>query len=117
MRKFFLFMILSWMVVFTALGAQNNQATVHLRGRVVDSTNLPMAATSVKIYKGSSAPKAGAAALKEAQTNEVGDFDIEVPSGDYYIEVSAPDFNSFKQSVKANNEMQPLAVTLTVKAF
>ena len=37
------------------------------------------------------------------------------PAGDYYIEISAPDFNVFAQAVKASANMQPLAVTLTVK--
>jgi hypothetical protein len=115
MRKLFLLLVLSCGVALTAMGAQNNQATVHLRGRVLDSTGLPMAATSVKVYRGSAAPKEGTAAVKEGQTNDTGDFDIEVPSGDYYIEISAPDFNSFKQAVKLAADTQPLAVTLTVK--
>jgi hypothetical protein len=104
------------MVTVTVLGAQNNtSATMHLKGKVLDSTNLPMAATNVKVFKGTSEPKAGTAAVKEGVTNNDGDFDLEVPPGDYYIEISAPDFNPFKQAIKATATMQPLAVTLTVK--
>ena len=99
MRKFFSFLILSLMVTVTVLGAQNNQAaTMHLKGKVLDSTNLPMAATTVKVFKGTAEPKAGTAAVKEGVTDNNGDFDLEVPPGDYYVEISAPDFNSFKQA-------------------
>jgi len=120
MQKFLSFLILCLMVTVTVLGAQNNNqagATMHLKGKVLDSTNLPMAATTVKVFKGTAEPKAGTAAVKEGATDNNGDFDLEVPSGDYYIEVSAPDFNTFKQAVKATATMQPLAVTLTVKTF
>ena len=120
MRKLFSFLILSLMVAVTVLGAQNNNqagGTMHLKGKVLDSTNLPMASTTVKVFKGTTEPKAGTAAVKEGVTDNNGDFDLEVPPGDYFIEVSAPDFNPFKQAVKANATMQPLAVTLTVKTF
>jgi len=118
MRKLFSFLILSLMVTVTVLGAQNNNqanATMHLKGKVLDSTALPMAATTVKAFKGTAEPKAGTAAVKEGVTDNNGDFDLEVPPGDYYVEISAPDFNTFKQAVKATATMQPLAVTLTVK--
>src|SRR4029453_13512502 len=118
MRRLFSFLILSLMVAVTVLGAQNNNqagGTMHLKGKVLDSTNLPMAATTVKVFKGTTEPKAGTAAVKEGATDNNGDFDLEVPPGDYFIEISAPDFNTSKQAVKATGTMQPLAVTLTVK--
>src|SRR5262245_91653 len=113
MRKLLFFIVLCFMVSLTAV-AQNAQ-TMHLKGKVSDPTDLPMAATSGKIYKGNGAAKQGTAAFKEAQTDNSGGFDLEIPPGDYYIDISAPDFNSFKQAVKAAANMQPLAVTLTVK--
>ena len=114
MRKLLSFLVLSFLVSLTVL-AQNNQ-TMHLRGKVLDSTALPMAATDVKVYKGTAKPKAATEEpFKTAQTNTNGDFDIEVPAGDYFVEISAPDFNVFSQAVKAVATMQPLAVTLTVK--
>ena len=113
MRKLLSLIVLSFVISLTTL-AQSNQ-TMHLRGKVLDSTNLPMAATDVKVYKGNAKPKAGAEPLKAAQTNGNGDFDIEVPAGDYFVEVTAPDFNPFGQAVKAAANMQPLAVTLSVK--
>ncbi|HET9942240.1 MAG TPA: carboxypeptidase-like regulatory domain-containing protein [Terriglobia bacterium] len=90
MRKFFSLLILSLMVTATVIGAQN-PATVRLKGKVLDSTALPMAGTAVKVYQGTAAPKEGVAPFKEGVTNNDGDFDIEVPAGDYYIDVSAPD--------------------------
>src|SRR5262245_39819184 len=105
MRKLFSFLILCLMVSVTVLGAQNNQAAMHLKGKVLDSTALPMAATTVKVFKGTAEPKAGTAPAKEGVTDNNGDFDLEVPPGDYYIEISAPDFNSFKQAVKASATM------------
>jgi len=113
MRKLLSFFVLSFMVGLT-LAAQNNQS-LHLKGKVLDSTQLAMAATDVKVFKGTAKPKAGTEPFKSGQTNGNGDFDIEVPAGDYYIEISAPDFNVFSQAVKATANMQPLAVTLTVK--
>src|SRR4030095_9369955 len=120
MRKLFSFMILSLMLSLTVWAAQNNQTnqgTMHLRGKVLDSTNLPMAATDVKVYKGTAKPKADAAVLKAGVTDNNGDFDLEVPPGDYYIVVSAPDFNVFEQAVTAAANMQPLAVAMTVKSI
>jgi hypothetical protein len=118
MRKLFSFLILSLMVTAGVLGAQNNQAngTMHLKGKVLDSTSLPMQGTTVKVFKGSEAPKTGTAPVKEGVTDANGDFDLEVPPGDYYIDISAPDFDPFRQAVKATATMQPLAVTLSVEA-
>src|SRR6185295_10367616 len=120
MRKLFSIMVLSFMVSLTVWGAQNNQAnqaTMHLKGKVLDSTSLPMAATDVKVYKGTSEPKAGTAPFKAGVTDNNGDFDLEVPPGDYYVDITTPDFNPFKQAIKATATMQPLAVTLSVKVF
>src|SRR5688572_20153258 len=119
MRKLFSFLILSLMVTVTVLGAQNGQsaATMHLKGKVLDSTALPMQSTTVKVYRGADKPKEGTAAFKEGVTDGNGDFDIEVPPGDYYVEISAPDFDTSSQAVKAVANMQPLAVTMQVKAF
>jgi len=117
MRKFLSLLVLSFLASLTVLGAQNNQSP-HLRGKVLDSTALPMAATDVKVYKGTAKPKSATEQpFKTAQTNTNGDFDIEVPAGDYFIEISAPDFNVYSQAVKAAASLQPLSVTLTVKTF
>jgi len=98
----------------SGLSAQTNQATVHLKGKVLDSTQGAMAGATIKVYKGTGEPKAGTMPTKEGVSTAVGDFDIELPAGDYHIEVAAPDFNTFKQAVKLAATTPPLAVTLTV---
>ena len=115
MRRFLSLLILSLMVTATVLGAQGG--TMRLKGKVLDSTSLPMAATTVKVYQGNAEPKEGAAVFKEGVTDNNGDFDLEVPPGDYYIDISAPDFNSFRQAIRATATTPPLAVTLSVKVF
>ena len=50
MRKGFFFIVLSLLVGLTGLSAQNNQATVHLKGKVLDSTQGAMAGATVKVW-------------------------------------------------------------------
>jgi hypothetical protein len=110
------FLTLSLMVTATMVGAQNNQAnaTARLKGKVLDFTNLPMAGVTVKVYRGTTEPKEGIAAFKEGVTDNNGVFDLEVPPGEYYIVIWAPDFDAFKQAVRATATMEPLSVRLTV---
>jgi hypothetical protein len=115
MRRVFFFIVLSFIVSLSVVGAQTNPANVHLKGKVLDSTQGAMAGASVKVFRGTTEPKAGTAPTKEGVTNAVGDFDIEVPAGDYYVEVSAPDFGTFKQALRLAAATPPLAVTLSVK--
>ncbi len=115
MRKGFFFIVLSLLVSLSGLSAQTNSANVHLKGKVLDSTQGAMAGASVKVYKGTAEPKEGTAPTKEGVSSAVGDFDLELPAGDYHIEVTAPDFNTFKQAVKLAADTPPLAVTLSVR--
>jgi len=101
----------------SSLSAQTNQAVSHLKGKVLDSSQGAMVGATVKIYKGTAVPKAGTMPTKEGVTGAVGDFDLELPPGDYRIEVSAPDFTTFQQAVKLAADTPPLAVTLSVKEF
>ena len=71
MRKFLSFLILSVLVTATVLGAQTG--TMRLKGKVLDSTSLPMAATTVKVYQGNAEPKEGATVFKEGVTDNNGD--------------------------------------------
>src|SRR6185295_4432834 len=112
MRRVFFFIVLSFMVSLSGLTAQTNQAAVHLKGKVLDSTQGAMAGATVKVFKGTAEPKAGTAPTKEGLSNAVGDFDVELPAGDYHLEVSAPDFETYKQAVKLAASTPPLSVTL-----
>src|SRR6185295_5576680 len=100
MRRGFFFIVLSFLVSLSGLSAQTNQATVHLKGKVLDSSLGAMVGATVKVYKGTAVPKAGTMPTKEGVSGAVGDFDLELPAGDYRIEVSAPDFTTFQQAVK-----------------
>jgi hypothetical protein len=119
MRRFFLFIVLALIVGMSGLSAQT-PANLHLKGKVVDSTDAAFPSATVKVYRGSAAPRAGAPAVapvKEGVTTGVGDFDLELPAGEYRVEVSAPDFNTSSSAVRLTADMQPLLVKLTVKEF
>jgi hypothetical protein len=117
MRRVFFFIVLSFLVSLSGLSAQTNQATVHLKGKVLDTTLGAMVGATVKVYRGTAVPREGTAPAKEGISGPVGDFDLELPPGDYRIEVSAPDFTTFSQAVKLAADTAPLAVTLSVKEF
>src|SRR5438876_54310 len=91
------------------LGAQSAQ-TVKLRGKVADTTGAVMSATTVKAYQKQQL-------IKEDVTNETGSFELDLAPGQYGIEVSAPDFTPYRQTVQLNATTPPLAVTLTVAAI
>src|SRR5262245_46724138 len=116
MRRVFFFIVLSFIVSLSGVSAQP-QANVHLKGKVVDTTQGAMGGATVKVFKGMAEPKAGTMPTKEGLTGQFGDFDLELPAGDYYLEVSAPDFTTFKQAVKLAAATPPLSVTLSVKEF
>ena len=113
MRKLVAFTVLLLIVSFAALGAQ--APGPHLKGKVLDSTGLPMASATVKVYRGAGVPAAGAQPVKEGLSTATGDFDLELPAGAYRVEVSAPDFTTFQQAVQLANNTAPLAVTLSLK--
>jgi hypothetical protein len=114
MRRVFFFIVLSFIVSLSVVGAQT-PANVHLKGKVLDSTQGAMAGATVKVFRGTAEPKEGTAPAKEGVTNGVGDFDVELPAGEYHVEISAPDFGTFKQAVRLTAAMPPLSVTLSVK--
>ena len=103
-----LFVLIALVLGISTLSAQTNSQTMRLKGRVLDSTELPMAATDVKVYRDTKL-------VAEGKTNDVGEFDLEVAPGDYRLEVSAPDFAVNQQTVRASADMKPLAITLTLK--
>src|SRR5688572_30360933 len=107
MRKIYLNFLVALAFCISVAGAQNLQ-TIRLKGKVLDSTGLPMASADVKVFQDTRL-------ITEGKSNTVGDFDLEVAPGEYRLEVSAPDFDLSRQTVRANADMPPLAVTLSVK--
>jgi len=64
-----------------------------------------MQGVMVKIYQGETV-------VREAVTNDTGEFEIPVNPGDYKLEIIAPDFDTHSEMVKVTPEMTPLAVTM-----
>jgi hypothetical protein len=115
MRKLVLFLALVMVVSLSGLSAQTAQNELHLKGKVLDSTQASFPGAFIKVFRGTDEPKAGTAPLKEGVSSDVGDFDIALPAGQYRIQVGAPDFNTFSQAVQLTATMAPLSVVLTVK--
>src|SRR5882672_5272834 len=75
-----------------------------VKGRVMDTSGSVMPGVQVKLYEGTTV-------VKEALTSDQGDFELPVNPGDYKLEITAPDFNTYTEMVKVTPEMGPLAVT------
>src|SRR5262249_6646184 len=50
-------------------------------------------------------------------SGSTGDFDISIPPGDYRLEVSAPDFQPFRQNVKVTATTAPLSVAMKLSVI
>src|SRR5262245_36634384 len=101
-------LVLTVLILLSAslVKAQSTQP-IKLKGKVSDSTGAVMAATDVKAFQGTRI-------IKEAQTNDNGEFELDLPAGEYRVEVSAPDFNAFRQTVRVAPNVAPMAVTLSL---
>src|SRR5262245_24185841 len=72
---------------------RTNQAaaqTSKLAGRVVDPSGAVMLGVDIKLFQGTTL-------VKQGKTDDRGTFSIEVPPGQYRVEVSAPDFKTINQ--------------------
>src|SRR6185369_12814252 len=76
-----------------------------VKGRVMDSSGSVMPGVQVKVYEADKV-------VKEGLTDAMGDFELPVNPGDYKLEVTAPDFNTYTEMVKVAPDMSPLAVTM-----
>ena len=103
MRISRLLISLSFLLCPITLSAQN----VPLRGRISDSSGAVIPESKIKVLKGSDV-------IAEATTNTIGDFALEVATGEYQIEVNAPEFNPLRQDIRVASGMAPLSLSLTV---
>jgi hypothetical protein len=78
-----------------------------LKGKVLDSSGLIMPGVAVKVYQGTNV-------VKEGTTTATGDFEFAVNPGDYTLEVSADDFETHKEAVKATANFAPLTISMTL---
>ena len=114
------------LISFVALGAQNSRRTtpptvaekgtvqtvaaMRLRGRVADPTGAVIQGSSVKVMQGNDT-------IAEVTTGATGEFDVELPAGEYQIEVNTPDFKPFTEKVRVAAGMAPLTITLSLSTI
>ncbi len=95
-------------VLLTVLASSFSWAqTVTVRGQVKDATGSTLNAASVKSYQGDQV-------AAEGQTNASGQFSLALPPGEYRIEVSAPNFATYSQTVTVQARMPALSVQLVL---
>jgi len=90
------------------VSAQNTQSA-RLRGRVLDATGAVLVDADVKVFQTNPAE-----AVKQAKTNNTGDFDLALAPGEYTLEVSAPDFETHREVVRVAPNMKALSVSLSL---
>jgi hypothetical protein len=81
-----------------------------IKGRVMDGSGSVMPGVQVKIYQADNV-------VQQGTTDNMGDFEISINPGDYKLEVTAPDFNTYTEMVKVAPDMSPLAVTMQLATF
>src|SRR5262245_11221696 len=93
-----------------APNARTNQAaaqTSKLAGRVLDPSGAVMLGVDIKLFQ-------GATLVKEGKTDERGTFSLEVPPGQYRVEVSAPDFKTINQELRITPNMPSVSISLSL---
>lgn len=87
------------------------QELVQLSGIVVDETGGVMQAVTVRVFS-----LEGDDALYETSTNEAGGFRLDLPMGEYRLQVSAFAFATVEQHVTVTGRFDPLTVTMRLDA-
>src|SRR5215475_6771305 len=89
---------------------RNNQAapqTSRLAGRVLDPSGAVMLGVDIKLFRGTTL-------VKEGKTDERGTFSLEVPPGEYRIEVAAPDFKTISQNIRIVPNMPSVSIAMSL---
>ena len=103
------FFILTAALISAVIASAQTPQTVRLRGRVLDVTGAVMIGAEVKVLR-PGAPEV----VRQAATNNSGDFDIALPPGEYAVEISAPDFETHREVVRLVANLRPLSVSLSL---
>jgi hypothetical protein len=82
--------MLSTLAIFLFAAGVSAQ-TASLRGRVLDSTGAVMVGAQVQVYQ------QGADPVRETLSNDTGEFEMNLPVGEYRLLVSAPDFSAHEE--------------------
>src|SRR5262245_46598109 len=81
--------------------------TVLLRGTILDPSGAVIPGADLK------ASQAGKV-VAERKSDATGNFSFDLPAGDYRLEVSAPEFRPYSQTVRVTPNMRPLSISLVV---
>ena len=87
----------------TTIFAQSGKVT----GRVMDSSGSVMPGVQIKLYQDDKV-------IKQATSTSTGDFEIVANPGDYKLEVTAPDFDTYTEMVKVTPNLVPLSITMSL---
>src|SRR5437868_7118650 len=81
-----------------------------VKGKVMDTSGSIMPGVQVKLYQGDKV-------VGQGLTTGTGEFELPANPGDYKLEVTAPDFNTFTEMVKVTPDMAALAVTMELASI
>jgi hypothetical protein len=101
MRTRNLLALLLMLVIASATFGQSAK----VKGKVMDTSGSIMPGVQVKLYQSDKV-------VTQAKTTDMGEFEFPANPGDYKLEVTAPDFNTFNQTVKVTPDMAALTVTM-----
>src|SRR5687768_17429180 len=100
MRRFRFSTLAVLLLVISTLSAQ----TARLRGRVIDSSGAVLLAADVKVFQSDKL-------IKEGKTDGSGNFVLDVAPGEYRLEISATDFNPYRELVRVTPNMGALSIS------
>jgi hydrogenase maturation factor HypF (carbamoyltransferase family) len=99
------FLLLTATMLLAQTGVVPQTPATAIKGRVLDASGAAMTAVNVKVYQGETL-------LKETITDATGDFTVPIEAGEYRVEVSAPDFETYNEVVLVTPNLGPLAITM-----
>src|SRR5437763_12929547 len=81
--------------------------TIRLRGTVLDPSGAVIPGADFKVSQGNKI-------VGEGKSDATGNFSLDVPAGEYRVEISAEEFKPHSQNVRVAANMRPLQISLTV---
>jgi len=106
MRMRNLLTLLLTLLIASATFAQSSK----VKGRVMDTSGSIMPGVQVKLYQGNKV-------VGQGTTTGTGEFELPANPGDYKLEITAPDFNTFTEMVKVTPDMGAVSVTMELATF
>lgn len=102
--------LLSGVLTVRVLAQAPSTPAATLAGVVMDPSGGVMQAVTVRVFEGR-----GDQLLHEVVTNTEGRFAVELPAGEYRVEVFAPAFLLFEQTIAVGPKTEPLEVVLDIE--